>query len=496
MTTRFLDFNSVLRTQIQKLTNFLGNESSVLNMRPSRLEQTSSDLRQVGSPLDDEIPNSSEDNSVDIQKKIKAIIAELKVSGSVNPDRKSLNLVAYYLTSTKVRLDWSEKRTIFSTLDSVVTKRRYRSTLRSLLYGYVQFFAPKSKLTKDMARYISQRKENLNRRWRERISEFNLLEHQSLIEKISVSTLHALPTNFFEQMMSLPRNLDSSAVKLLALRNSCKLLDQPGQSPELKDKFLDTYFSNEDLQRITASFLLEPIIDWFRDAQTHDSALKERVQSIILSSFGDPRMQGGMASWPPLYLDQDGSKKRSCQEELTRWLTKDTLRLFFKAIKKTAQTQGGDSAALRHWPQRQSFWERYLNQGYIDQAWVVLGGQVSQQLDSLSSNDGLDVIKYGQFSIADNAAIIMRVGQTATVVEWSHSGAVWVCKENHKSSPKMFSTGTYQDKELRAPKSEQGVARITHDANHSWRAKLDSAIHDMTGVTLRYRYYEAFTNRR
>ena len=221
------------------------------------------------------------------------------------------------------------------------------------------------------------------------------------------------------------------------------------------------------------------------------------MQSSLLENFGDPRMQGGINSWPPLYLDKDGSIRRACQDELTRWLTKDTLLLFFKAIQKTAE-QGSDSAALRHWPQRQAFWWRYLTQGYIDQAWVILGDRVSQQLDSLSLDDGLEIIRYGRFEAADNAAIIMKVGQSATVVEWSHNGAVWVCPNNHSAAPKMFSTGTYQDSELRAPRPDRTgeITRITHDAHQNWRPKLDSAIRDLTGVQLRDRHHQAFANRR
>ena len=125
----------------------------------------------------------------------------------------------------------------------------------------------------------------------------------------------------------------------------------------------------------------------------------------------------------------------------------------------------------------------------------MLGNRVSQQLESLSSNDGLEVIKFGQFEIADNAAIIMRIGQSATVVEWSHNGAVWVCPTSHGSAPKMFSTQTYKDSELRSPKNDAGVSRITHDVNHSWRPKLDTAIHDLTGIQLKDRYHAAFKMR-
>jgi len=492
------------QSKLKSLTQFLNSENVILKARPNELDKALNSLRVQGSIIDKEIPTAAEQDDASTQEKISKLVSYIRKGDLKNPDISSLNFVVYHLTREKIHLSWLDRRAIYSTLDSVLADRRYKSTLRHLLYGYLVFFSPKSSLTKNIAHYISRNQENLNKRWHTRVSKFDLLQHQNLIERLGEDTKKALPINFFDQVMTLPHNFDGANVKLLALRSCCELLAPSDQKTEKHNQFLDVYASGDAFQRITASYLLEPIFNWFRNSENQDLELKERVQSVILKIFGDPRMQGGTNSWPPLYLDQNGSKRRFCQEELTRWLTKDTLRLFFKAIKKTADTQGSDSAALRHWPQRQAFWERYLNQGYINQAWVVLGDQVSHQLDSLSSIDGLDVIKYGKFSVADSAAIIMKVGQDATIVEWSHNGAVWVCNNKNPFAPKMFSTGTYRESELRSPRGARegnpatrgsSISRITHDANHSWRAKLDTAIHDMTGIELRDRYHPAVRTR-
>jgi hypothetical protein len=494
----------VLFNRIQNLTNLVASETQIARARPQKLERALAELRSRPSLLDSEIPKNIEEDHEALQEKITRLISELRKEGSNHPNKKSLDFVAYFLTAPNLEVGWVAKRAVFGLLDSALENRRYRSTLRTLLYGYIEFFDPNRSSTAAMARYISQRQEGLNRRWSKRVASCGLLDHQGLVIRMGSDALRVLPSNFFDGVMTLPRSFDSSGIKLLGLREACEQLSGLDQAAGQHDQFLDAYVEENSLPRNLAAYVLEPLINWFKRSELESSALKERVQSLILRSFGDPRMQGGMNSWPPLYLDEDGSRKKSCQDELTRWLTKDTLRLFFKAIKRTAETQGGDSAALRHWPQRQSFWERYLDQGYIDQAWVILGDRVSAQLHSLSSKDGLDYIKFGQFTLADNAAIIMRVGQSATVVEWSHNGAVWVCPNNHELAPKMFSTGTYRDRDLRAPREAigityaargGGISRITHDVNHSWRAKLDSAIHDLTGIELRGRYLEGFRRR-
>ena len=484
--------NQMLLTQLQKLTSFVSGEAKILEARPSKLDEAVMDLIEKGTILDGEIPKPEGDSEA-VEEKLQRIISELK-SGS--RERESLNFAAYYFTAPSLNLGWYSRRIILSSISTVIHQPRYRSTVRNLVYGYIQFFDSKSRATSGIASFLIQHKEKLNRRWRARVSEFRMLEHSNLLNHISGEVVQELPLNFFDNVMCLPRSFDASNLKLISLRKSCEELAGIAQEQGLHDQFLDAYITREGLQRNTASYLLEPIIAWFKTSEQLDSALKERVQSLILKAFGDPRMQGGTNSWPALYQDENGRRRRTCQDELIRWLTKDTLSLFFKAIKKTADTSGGDSAALRHWPQRQAFWERYLDQGYIGQAWVVLGSRVSQQLDSLSSEDGLEVIKYGQFATDDNAAIIMRIGESATVVEWSHNGAVWVCPNSHNSAPKMFSTQIYEDKELRSPKNDTQVSRITHDVNHSWRPKLDTAIHDLTGIRLKDRHHAAFTTRR
>ena len=484
--------DQMMLTELQKLTSFLSGEAKILEARPSMLAEAVNDLIEKGTILDGEIPNPEGDSEA-VEEKMQRIIGEFK-NGIL--EKESLNIAAYYFTAPGLNLGWYSKRLILSLISRVIHQSRYRSTVRNLVYGYIQFFDANSRATSAIARFLVQHQEKLNRRWRARVSKFEMLDHSNLLNHISGEVVKELPLNFFDHVMALPRSFDASNLKLLSLRRSCEQLARLDQGRGLHDQFLDAYVSGAGLQRNAASYLLEPIIAWFKASGELDSPLKERVQSLVLNSFGDPRMQGGMNSWPPLHQDKDGLRRRACQDELIRWLTKDTLRLFFKAIKKTADTSGSDSAALRHWPQRQAFWERYLDQGYIDQAWVVLGSRVSQQLESLSSTDGLEVIKYGQFAMADNAAIIMRIGESATVVEWSHNGAVWVCPNSHNSAPKMFSTQIYEDNELRSPKNDTKVSRITHDVNHSWRPKLDTAIHDLTGIKLKDRHHAAFTTRR
>ena len=117
-------------------------------------------------------------------------------------------------------------------------------------------------------------------------------------------------------------------------------------------QFLDVYVPEGRLDRLTARYLLEPIISWFKGPEQPDVVLKDRVQSIILS-VEIPNAGGPTAG--RRFTDKDGFRRKACQMSSFVGLQGHPA-FIFKAIKRTADTSGRDSAALRHWSQRQGFW--------------------------------------------------------------------------------------------------------------------------------------------
>ena len=192
----------MLQKEIKRLTRFIAGEAKILEARPLKLNEAFEQFLTEDSVLDREIPSAQEDDKA-IEEKLERIISELKSGSSARPDKKSLNLAAYYLTAPSLNLGWSAKRTILSSIASVIHLPGYRSTVRNLVYGYIQFFDPNSRATKDLARLVAQNQESLNSRWKTRISKFGMLDSSSLLKRISEEILEELPRNFFDRRMTL-----------------------------------------------------------------------------------------------------------------------------------------------------------------------------------------------------------------------------------------------------------------------------------------------------
>ena len=256
----------MMLTELQKLTSFISGETKILEARPSMLDVAVNDLIEKGTILDGEIPEPEGDSEA-LEEKLNRVISEIK---NGRWDRESLNLAAYYFTSPNLNLGWYSKRLILSQISTVIHQPRYRSTVRNLVYGYIQFFDANSRATRGIARFLIEHQEKLNRRWRARLSKFRMLDNSNLLKHISGEVVQELPLNFFDHVMALPRSFDASNLKLLSLRKSCEQLAGIDQAQGVHDQFLDAYVSGTGLQRNTASYLLEPIIAWFKSSGESD----------------------------------------------------------------------------------------------------------------------------------------------------------------------------------------------------------------------------------
>lgn len=478
----------MLTQRIHKLVQFIEIKQKESQRSNVLLEERFEETRKKYSAFEKIIPSrKAMDGTLkdDLKKKLES----LRNNNKELPNKNYLNDLAFFFTTQSFPSSRSNNQFIFALLKKIAGNDRYRSTLRSLLHGYIEYFDPLNRKTRRVANFLRKHQAQLSTRWQDRIVKGDLLKPK-LLDILSGKTITALPKNFLTQELSLPYVFESSNVRLLSLRKACQMLNNQDVRGIKQRQFLNNICPGQKLSRSTSVYILEPLMKWFTRGDLSEIPLQEQVQNILIESFGDPRMLGGRNSWPDLYMDQDGSAKQICLDTLTGWLTKDTLRLFFKAIEKTAETiDNRNSPALKHWTERKAFWERYLDEGYINKAWVVLGKNISSQLDTTAGDRAFEGVSYGQFSIADNAVIIMQIGQSATVVEWSHNGRVWVCEKSHPNAPTMFLTTTYADRELRHPRHIDDVTGIQHDNSKQWRHKLDTALNELTGIELKSRYY-------
>jgi hypothetical protein len=174
---------------------------------------------------------------------------------------------------------------------------------------------------------------------------------------------------------------------------------------------------------------------------------------------------------------------------LIRWLTRDTLNLFFDAIENHYSQPASPSVELRHFGPRRQFWTRYLNEQYISGAWVILGKAIERStLESLRKDHGEAVQNaYATFNKANQAVLLLHIGNTI-VVEWANSGAVWFCSKDWEDAPRLFGD-YYESSGLRSTRQiesggEDEIERITH--RDGWQEKIDIYFHRHENIRIRY----------
>ena len=193
-----------------------------------------------------------------------------------------------------------------------------------------------------------------------------------------------------------------------------------------------------DQKALLATALLKPWLD-------HDptDVVKKKIGDFCVEILGDPRFQG--FNWTQV--------DEVVRTLLLRWLTGRTLELFFDVLKNTA-----DSI----WKHRQEFWTPFYRNGYITEAWVVLGPYAHRYAQR--RYQGSDLI-YGLLSGKSDdgqSVLLMRMGDYL-FCEWSHNGKLRVAPISAARAPKLYAK--YYDADDLYFRSEQFVSNTgtVHD---------------------------------
>lgn len=168
-----------------------------------------------------------------------------------------------------------------------------------------------------------------------------------------------------------------------------------------------------DLKALLAETLLKPWLD--RDPADE---LKNKIGDFCVEILGDPRFEG--FSWSRVDLN--------LKALLIRWLTGRTLDTFFDVLRHSA-----DSI----WQYRQEFWTPYYRQGYITEAWAILGPDAHRYVKR--KYHGAD-LAYGLLSGQSDegqSVLLMRMGDYL-FCEWSHNGKLRATSIESPKAPKMY----------------------------------------------------------
>jgi len=208
----------------------------------------------------------------------------------------------------------------------------------------------------------------------------------------------------------------------------------------------------QDLRSEVAETLLGP---WTQ--RTPPEPVKQSVRAFLQRHLGNPNISRGR--W--------GGVPEASRKVFLRWLAEDALAAFFEILDRTALD--------RQWRERKAFWEDYLNENLISDAWLALGptaGALANRVLKLPNGSCAAL----EGAASNQSVLIMRI-RNITIVEWSHQGAARMWLDGHPSVPKLYEP-TYTADRLRSPAD----IRIVHHVNLEWRGRTASWIKKQTGL--------------
>lgn len=166
-----------------------------------------------------------------------------------------------------------------------------------------------------------------------------------------------------------------------------------------------------------AKGLLSPYID-----HKPRPEIREPLQSFFLTHLGDPRARRTKHRWSSVPPD--------VTRVMLRWLVERVLEQFFALVKETALD--------RHWRYREAFWKAFLDAGYIDDVWFVLGRRAAASLRRVEGDKHLAETT-GELSGAqsDQSVLLLRM-PGVTIAEWSHNGSCHVWLDGAEGAPSLY----------------------------------------------------------
>jgi hypothetical protein len=428
-------------------------------------------LRQVERDFSDVLAVVPED--LDPEQVARLVLETFVQHGNLTPLTRSQLRQAAWVFFREVRLDaklvLASDQAVSRTMVDSVVRMRGPQVMAALIHAFLLFYPTSIPTFKAWQEYLEsllfESKSRRLAKWRERQNEFKILSpwgpnrvarhlynrHGAIAELLDdVGLVSDLSTQgLIETVMVDVYNLLENDLKYdqMSLEKFKKVLSLFSERQKLK------FAHQKDL---VISALLRPFVH--RDPQ--DQMLRDAITDFLLKAVGDPRWD--MDAWY--------STKKALLAVMRRWMVGLTLEDFFNLIDRTADRI--------HWDYRRKFWLSYLREGYISDAWVVLGREAA-----MAALDSIERLKsYGRLvrgTIGNQSVLLMRIGD-ATVAERSHNGRCRIWLGPKSSHHPQLGLKEYEDTVLKRGHSK--------DINHhysdlgSWQVKLSQCLRKSVGI--------------
>ena len=345
------------------------------------------------------------------------------------------------------------------------------SLYKSLLLGYLRIRHSDSAISRSLREVLLRGIDFLPERWRTRIEHFGLLETPpgQKLASIAMTRSSMMPMQVFEEAGlrrgillggGFAANAFAHICEDLSLRHDVDRIERffsllPDDPSNKGD---DRVALTEGSLPILAKALLAPYLQ-----VDPDDDLRLRIIDVLVRLFRDPRLNA--TGWAG--VDQD------LIAVLLRWLTAESFEMLMEVLNSSNQSA--------QWRTRERFWRRYVQKGYVREAWVVFGPDAERQATKLIRSGELR--SRGSFGVLDRSQIqghhsvlLMKIGDL-TIAEWTHDGKVRFYRSRNTSAPAFYKL-RYDPEVLRFD------SRTDHYKVHlgHWQYDVERYIRDVTGL--------------
>lgn len=206
------------------------------------------------------------------------------------------------------------------------------------------------------------------------------------------------------------------------------------------------------------------LLPWKIDAPGKN--LRRLITDRLVESIGDPRFS--QTAWK--LVDPEA------KSILMRWLTRVSVLQFLDIV--------GQDAEDHMWSYRRSFWLSYLDEGHIEEAWVVFGSMgAARARDAAIASQDSSFRDFATFSkgVHDQAqsVLLLKIGGL-TVAEWSHNGSCRIWTKSERGAPALYK------KSYNATKLRAASWRKPHGGSESfkWQYAIAEKIRRNTGISM------------
>jgi EH_Signature domain len=344
-----------------------------------------------------------------------------------------------------------------------------RMILKRLIHAYCIHFDPSHGGIERLGAFLAEQVSAVDDTWdwNERHRRYNIFTPGLAPQELAKATIESTDPRADLARAGLSGQLWGAGLSTYVFLSSLKTIQaRLEKNPTLREveraiawvqkEAKGLYFSANRKDLVKA--LLWPWVD--SDPPTE---IRKRIQSFLLDVVSDPRID--RASW----VGTDDTAR----EVMIRWLAQATLEQFLKVVDRVA--------AAHQWEYRRTFWNAYIEKGWVSNAWVAFastGAAVAMQMAKESDDDLMRRFATLGGASADQAVLLLQIGDLF-IADWSHNGKLRIWRRGNSHSPK-FDEPSYIATGLRFG-SDFDIAHLPPDG---WQTRAESYIRRFTGLRL------------